>query len=331
MICHAAQHLEVIDGPAIPALDGAGCQSGFRVLDNFFGIKELFNTQSVAGRAGTRRVVKGKQFRLELAQGIAALGAGITGGEGLFFPLTTHGRHKGNPVRQVQGGFETLGKPLLQAWLDLEPIDDHINLMFAFFVQGRHIVDVINRAVHAQADKALAAHGFDNLQMFAFPIPDYRCQDHEFAVLWHGHHLVYHLADGLRFQGLAMVRAPGLPGAGEEQAQVIVDFCDGANGGARVVGSGLLLNGYRWRQPFDMVHIRLLHHREKLAGIGRQRLHITSLPFSIERIERKGRFTGTGEAGNHDQFVPWHIQVDVLQVVGSCPFDLDMVHNTSLG
>lgn len=208
----------------------------------------------------------------------------------MFFAFTGHRRYQGNPVREVQRRFKAFCQALFKARLHLESINDHINLVLAFLVQGRHIVNIVNRAIHPQADEALAAHGFDNLQVFALPVPYHRREDHQFAVLRHGHHLIHHLADGLSFQGLAMVWASRLTGTGKEQAQVIVYFGDGANGRARVVGGGFLLNGDSGRQTFDVVYVRLFHHRKKLAGIGGKRFYIAALSFRIKRIERKGRF-----------------------------------------
>jgi hypothetical protein len=74
-------------------------------------------------------------------------------------------------------------------------------------------------------------------------------------------------------------------GAGVQQAQVVVDFGDGADGGARVVAGGLLLDGDGGRQPFDQVDIRLFHQLQKLAGVGRQRLYIAALAFGVQRVE----------------------------------------------
>ena len=96
--------------------------------------------------------------------------------------------------------------------------------------------------------------------MFAFAVPDNRRKDHQLAVFRHGKHLVNHLADGLRFQWLTMIRATRLACAGKHQAQIIVDFSDGADCRARVVGRGFLLDRDGRGQAFDVVYIGLFHH-----------------------------------------------------------------------
>ncbi len=81
--------------------------------------------------------------------------------------------------------------------------------------------------------------------MFALAAFDYRRQQHQLGAFGEVHDLVDHLRDGLGFQVLAMFWTAGRPGTGKQQAQVVVNFGDGAHGRARVVGGGLLLNGDR--------------------------------------------------------------------------------------
>ena len=72
-----------------------------------------------------------------------------------------------------------------------------------------------------------------------------------------------------------MILAPGVANRiGEHadlfeqmQAQVIVDLGDCADGRARIMRSGFLLDGNSGRQTFDQVDVRLLHQLQKLACI----------------------------------------------------------------
>ena len=89
---------------------------------------------------------------------------------------------------------------------------------------------------------------------------------------------------------------------------------------------GFLLDGDRRRQPLDGVDVRLFHHGQKLARIGRQALNIAPLAFGINRVEGQGRFTGAGEAGDDDEPIAREGQVDVAQVVRARTANLDGVH-----
>ena len=64
-----------------------------------------------------------------------------------------------------------------------------------------------------------------------------------------------------------------------------MDLGDRADGGARVVGGGLLLDGDGGREALDVVHIGFVHHGEELPGVGRQRLDVAALSLGIEGVE----------------------------------------------
>src|SRR5262249_33579616 len=82
-------------------------------------------------------------------------------------------------------------------------------------------------------------------------------------------------------------------------------------------------DGNRRRQPVDLVHVRLLHHLQELAGIGRQALHITPLALRVDGVECERGFAGARQAGEYDQPVAWDFEIDVLEVVLSGTADRD--------
>ena len=77
----------------------------------------------------------------------------------------------------------------------------------------------------------------------------------------------------------------------------------------------LLLDRDCRRQPVDLIDIRLLHHLEELAGIGRQALDITPLSLGIDRVEGKRGFSRAGKAGHDDQLVARQVKVDAFEIV----------------
>ena len=128
-------------------------------------------------------------------------------------------------------------------------------------------------------------------------------------------HLIDHLADGLRRQIDAVIRAARSADARKQQAQVVVDFGDGADRRTRIVRGRLLLDRDRGRQALDGVHIRLFHHRQKLPRIGRQRFDIAPLPFGIDGVEGERRLARARQARENDQPVARQLEVDVAQIV----------------
>jgi hypothetical protein len=137
-------------------------------------------------------------------------------------------------------------------------------------VELRHSVDLGDLAVDAHPHEALAAQLLEHLHVLALAVLDHRRQQRERVPSGSLQHLVDHLAHGLGGKIHAVVRAARDAGARVQQAQVVVDLRDRADGRARVVRRRLLLDRDRRRQPLDGVHVRLLHHRQELPRVGRQ-------------------------------------------------------------
>ena len=64
-----------------------------------------------------------------------------------------------------------------------------------------------------------------------------------------------------------------------------------------------------------MIDVRLLHHVEELARIGRERLDIAALALGIDGVEGERGFAGAGEPGDHHELLPGQVEGDVLEVV----------------
>ena len=64
-----------------------------------------------------------------------------------------------------------------------------------------------------------------------------------------------------------------------------------------------------------MIDVRLLHHLQELARIGRQALDITALPLGIDRVECERGLARPGKAGDDHQPVARNVDIDVFEVV----------------
>ena len=208
--------------------------------------------------------------------------------------LAIHGCQQGNAIGQLESGFERLGQTLLQVAAYLEAIHYHVDAVLLLLVQLGQFVEFVEAAVDPCANETLGAQLLEERQMFAFALAYHRGQQHALATFGQSQRLVDHLADGLRLQRDVMLRAAWRAGAGIQQAQVVVDLGDGADGRTRIVRGGFLLDGNGWRQPLDGIDIGFFHHRQELPGIGRQRFHIAALAFGVQRIERQRRFARAG-------------------------------------
>src|SRR5439155_17250747 len=100
-----------------------------------------------------------------------------------------------------------------------------------------------------------------------------------------------------------------------QQAQVVVDLGDRADGRARVARRGLLVDRDRRREALDRVHVGLVHLAQELARVGAQRLDVAALALGVDRVERQRGLPRSGQAGDDHQRIARDLDRDVLEVV----------------
>ena len=132
------------------------------------------------------------------------------------------------------------------------------------------------------------------------------------------------LLGGLAGDGAAAVGAVRRADGGVEQAEVVVDLGDGADGGARAAAGGLLLDGDGGAEAVDGVDVGALHLVEELAGVGGESFDVAALAFGVDGVEGERGFAGAGEAGDDGEGVARDADVDVLQVVLARAADRDV-------
>ena len=111
------------------------------------------------------------------------------------------------------------------------------------------------------------------------------------------------LLHALPGDGPPAVGAVRVADAGVQQAQVVVDLGDRADGGPRVARGRLLVDGDRRREALDAVHVRLVHLAEELARVGREALDVAALALGVDGVEGERRLARAGEAGDDDEAV----------------------------
>ena len=91
-----------------------------------------------------------------------------------------------------------------------------------------------------------------------------------------------------------------------------MDFRHRAHRGTGVLGGGFLVDGDGGRQPFDAVHVRLVHLSQELPGVAGHALHIPPLALGVNGVEGQGGLAGARKPGKDHQFVPGDVQVHVF-------------------
>ena len=140
--------------------------------------------------------------------------------------------------------------------------------------------------------------------------------------------MVDHLTDRLRREVGTVIGATRYADARVEQAQVVVDLGDRADRGARIVRGRFLLDRDGGREALDAVDVGLLHHRQELPRVSRQRLDIATLTLGVQGVEGERRLARARQASHDDELVARQVDVDVAQVVGARAAYADRLHCT---
>ena len=167
-------------------------------------------------------------------------------------------------------------------------------------------------------DIAAFAGRLEHLDMLSLAPTHNRSQKLKPRPLRQLHDLICHLIDRLRIDLLPTLRTMRNTDPRIQKAEIVVNLRHRTNRGTRVTVRRLLIDRDRRRQSLNGIHIRLIHLSQKLAGIRRQRLHITSLPLCVDRIKCQRRLPGTTESGKYNKLVSRHVQIDLLQIVLCC-------------
>src|SRR5262249_35699777 len=170
-------------------------------------------------------------------------------------------------------------------------------------------------AVYAGTDEAVPQHILEQVLVLALLPADHRGQHQEARPLRQRQDAGQDLLPRLRRDRPTALRAMALADTREQDAQIVVNLSDGADGRARVAGRRLLLDADRRRQPPEVIDVGLLHLPQELPRVARQRLDVAALPLGVERVEGQGTFAGAADAGEDNQLVARQFEADVAKVM----------------
>ncbi len=295
-------------------------ERGAGVRDDQLRVDLHARAEPVAGGAGAERGVERERPRLELVGlDVVLVGTRHPLGEAhllvwvLLVQIDEVEQHQ--PGGEVEGSLDRVRQPALGGRLRGQPVDHHLDGVLPLFVQLGWLGQLDRVAVDAGAAEALRLQAPEQLDELALAAPDHRREHLEAGALLELQDAVDDLLGGLALDGRPAHRAVRAARAGVEQAEVVVDLGDGADGRARVLRRGLLVDGDRRAQTLDEVDVGLVHLAQELTRVGRERLHVAPLALGEDRVEGETRLAGAGEPGEDDQGVARKVEGDVLEVV----------------
>ena len=218
-------------------------------------------------------------------------------------------------VAQFQGQFDRLGQPRADLAVDRKPVGDNLDVVPHLAVQAQIVAQPRHTAVNPSADEALFQKVFEEVAVLALLAADQRRQNQDLGPLGQGQNLLQNLFLGLGGDRLGALGTVPRAGAGIKHAKIIVNLGDRAHRAAGALPGRFLRDGDRRAQAGDQIDVGLGHLPQELSGIAREALHIASLPFGIERIERQRAFPRTTHTGKANQLIAWQKQVDVAKIM----------------
>ena len=156
--------------------------------------------QPVTRGAGAKRVVKGKQARLNLINGKAGNRTGKTGRKNRAlagFCIIC----KNQTICKIKGGFQRISQPCCQCFLVFfyyQPIYHNLDIMFFLFIEGRRAVQLVKFAINTRPAKSFLQPARHFLAIFTFSPAYDRRQQIKACAFFHRQEDIDHLADGLR-------------------------------------------------------------------------------------------------------------------------------------
>ena len=202
--------------------------------------------------------------------------------------------------------------------LEEDAVDDGFDGVVLAAVEEQGLGEVAHLAVDARA-KSLLVKLIEQILKLTLSASDDGRHDGDALAVAQLEDALDDLLGGLAGDGAAAVGAVGRADGGVEQAKVVVDLGDGADGGAGAAAGGFLLDGDGGREAFDGIDVGALDLVEKLAGVGGERLDVAALAFGVDGVEGERALAGAGEAGDHRERVAGNAHVDVAQVVLARP------------
>ncbi|OPZ09122.1 MAG: hypothetical protein BWZ08_00672 [candidate division BRC1 bacterium ADurb.BinA292] len=275
--------------------------------------------QAVAARAGAERAVERKHARGELddLRAVNRTGHALAEGDLLAGLIAGSGEalDEREAVGLLQRGLDRVGQPLADLRRDDKAVDDDRDVVLEALVERDRLVNQVDFGVDLDALEALARGLLEELLVFALAAAHDGGHNENFRPLGPIQDLVDDLLDGLLLERPAADRTVRAADVGIEDAQVIVDFGDGADGRAGIAADGLLLDRNRRAEPLDMLDVGFVHLVEELAGVGGERLDVAALAFGVNRVEGERALARAGQAGHDGQRLARDGDVDVFEVM----------------
>ena len=228
-----------------------------------------------------------------------------------------------DPLAQVERRFDRVGESGSGRAADDRPVDHDLDLVLAAVAQLGRLVQADRLAVDPHPGEARGPQLVPE-RLIALAVATLDRRHHvDLRPLGQVEDLLDDLVGGLRADRDVALRAIRLTQPGEEDAQIVVDLGDGADGRARALAGRLLLDADRRREARDPLDLRLLERGQELPGVAREALDVPPLTLGVERVDGQRALARPARPAANRHLVAGDVHVDPLEVVLPRAPDLD--------
>ncbi len=300
---------------------------GFARLDEQGRIKLNTGAQAVAIGTGPQRRIKTKHLRSQFGKAQTAVSAGVLFRKDQL--IACNHIDDDHPFTPTQRRLYRIAQPGLEIRFRFrrndQPVDHQLNIMFFVFGQFETLLKFGCHPVDPGPNKAIRPGLGQHILKSTLTTFGHRGQQLKAGSGREAGHLLDNLLGTLLFDLAPAVVAMRCADPGKEDPQIVVHLGNRADRTARIFANLLLLNGNGRAQTADEIDLGLFHLPQKLAGIGRETLHVTPLPLGIERIKGQRRFTTAAHPAKNNHLVTGNLQVNAFEVVFLSPFDHNFI------
>ena len=143
--------------------------------------------------------------------------------------------------------------------------------------------------------------------MLPFLLANHRSENHQLGSLGQAHQRVADLNGRLLLDWLPTSVAVDFSHTSHQQSQIVIDFCDRADGTTAISGPIVLVDAQGRLQTIHEVNIGSRERTEKLPRMHRQRFHELPLALGVDRIERQRAFAAATTTGDDHQLITWNV------------------------
>ena len=241
-------------------------------IDDLFEVDGIAYPQSVTAGAGSLGGVEGEGDRLERFEADLAIETGevfrvvdMRLFDPCLFAIENLELHFA--IALLECLFDILADPVTALLLDDDTVHNHLDRMLFCFGEFDLLIQAHHYPVYHSTDIPFVAQRFEHIGKTPLLLFDQRRENDQLGAVGEFEHLFDDIAGTHRRDRLAALVAVLLADTGEEQTQIVVYLGDRPHRGTGIFGCGLLIDGDRGCQPFDLVYIRLAYLAQKLAGI----------------------------------------------------------------